>query len=109
MRWFGIPWLVRRWAFRRGVRSGNDLVHFAALVVIGRSAFLRRTARIKGVRGREPAWLALAGVFFAKDILTKLTVKETEMLSTEILRAGQHVTITSIAPTTRRRRRAASS
>ncbi|HSJ91488.1 MAG TPA: hypothetical protein VK917_05435 [Ilumatobacter sp.] len=107
-RWLGIPWLVRRWAFRRGVRSQNDLVHFIALVVIGRAAFLRRNARIKGVYGREPVWLVLSGLFFAKDLVERLTVKDAEVVTTETLRAGDRIQISPIAPSTRSSRRAAS-
>jgi hypothetical protein len=104
----GISWLLRRWAFRRGVRSQNDLIHFAALVVIGRSAFLRRNARIKGVYGREPAWVALAGLFFVTDLVRKIAVKEADVVTTEVLRVGDRVQISSIPPRSRRGRRATS-
>lgn len=107
-RWFGIPWLMRRWAYRRGLRSQNDLTYFLALLYVGRTAFLRRSARVRGVYGREPVWLAVAGVFFAKDLVTKLTVKEVDVLTTETLRAGDSIRITSVPPSRRRGRRAAS-
>lgn len=102
----GFSWVLRRWAYRRGLRSQSDLVHFAALLVVGRAAFLRRTARVKGVYGREPVWVAVAGLFFAKDTFEKLTRKEVEFLTTEHLRAGDRLQITPIPPSTRRRRRA---
>ena len=107
-RWSGIPWLVRRWAYRGGLRSQNDLVHFVALLVVGRGAFLRRSARVRGVYGREPIWLAMAGLFFAKDTVGKLTRKEVEYVTTERLRVGDRVQISPIPPSTRRGRRAAS-
>ena len=107
-RWFGIPFLVRRWAFRSGVRSDNRLAYFVAMVVIGRSAFLRRNARLKGVYGNEMGWRVLAGAFFAKDLVEKLTVKEVEVVTTETLKAGERLQLTSIPPSTRRGRRAAS-
>lgn len=107
-RWFGIPWLVRRWAFRSGVRSDNQVAYFVAMVVIGRSAYLRRNARIKGVYGRDTGWRVLAGAFFAKDLIAKLTVKEVDVLRTETLKAGERIQVTSIPPSTRRGRRAAS-
>lgn len=108
-RWFGIPWLVRRWAFRSGVRSDNRVEYFLAMVVIGRAAYLRRSAKIRGVYGNETGWRVLAGFFYAKDLLAKLTVKEVDVLTTETLKAGERVQITSIPPAGRRRRRARAS
>ena len=100
-------WILRRWAMYQGVRSNSALLRFAALLFIGRSQFLRRTSMRQGVYGGNRGWQAVAGMFFLNDMVKKLTVKETETLTTETLKAGQSVLITSIPPTKGRRKRSA--
>jgi len=70
-------------------------------------AFVRRSAMRRGVFGGNPAWQTIAVAFFVNDMRKKFLVKQSDLLSTEVLEAGQTVTITSIPPAPRRRKRSA--
>ena len=100
-------WIIRRWAMYQGVRSESALFRFLALLLIGRTQFLRTSSMRRGVYGGSRGWQAVAGVFFLNDMVKKLTVRETEKLSIETLKAGQSVLVTSIPPSEKRSRRSA--
>lgn len=101
-------WWIRRWALGRGLRSDNEAFRFIGHLVLGGTGFLRARASRRGVVRRQPAWVAVARLFFVIDLVRRFGVKEVDVLPTETLRAGDRIQITSIPPRGRRGRRSTS-
>jgi hypothetical protein len=70
-------------------------------------SLIRTKALHEGILGASRWWKLVAVVVFGSGIIRKLVGKQPQHLGTEKLVAGQSVTITAIAPASRRQRRAA--
>jgi hypothetical protein len=71
------------------------------------SRIARRGGLYKGVLGGQRGWLAFGGLFWAGRALKKVLVRQESYVTTETLQPGDRITLTAIAPPTRRERRAA--
>ena len=67
---------------------------------------LRRNALYKGAFGGSRGWMAVGVVMWGPRIFRKYLGKHEEVLATEKLTAGQFVSVESIAPPTRKQRKA---
>lgn len=69
--------------------------------------FLKRNATYKGLLGGSRGWLTLFGIFTTFRFFGKYVGREEQFLTKETLKPGQAMTITAIAPPTRRENKAA--
>jgi len=97
---------LRRKVLRRGMRSKNDVIRLAALLMVGRPALVRHTAFTDGLAGRDRFWRVVAFGILASDAFRKLAVKEPDRLGIERLIPGQSVAVTALPASARRSRRA---
>jgi hypothetical protein len=79
--------------------SLQTLLHPASLI--------RQKALREGIFGPSRWWKLIAVVVFGSGIIRRFLGKQPQHLGTEKLVAGQSVTITAIAPVSRRQRRVA--
>jgi len=70
------------------------------------TALLRRSALYKGFFGGHRGWMAVGVVLWAPRLARKYLGKHEELIAVEKLTAGQFVRLESIAPPTRRQRKA---
>ena len=70
------------------------------------TALLRRSALYKGFFGGSRGWMAVGVALWGPRLLRKYFGKHPEFVTTEKLRAGQIVRLESIAPPTRKQRKA---
>lgn len=90
--------ILRRRAMRRGLRGDSAMWQFVALMLMGGSSAMKLTARREGFFGGSRFWKTVFYAVIVNDLVKKIAVKETEVLSTEKLTAGQSVTITALDP-----------
>lgn len=76
------------------------------LSLLSPAIIIRRNALQKGLLGGNRGWLAVFLALWMKGVLKKHTAKQSEVVAVERLTAGQFVSVRSIAPLTRRQRRA---
>jgi hypothetical protein len=69
--------------------------------------FLKRNATYKGLLGGSRGWLTLFGIFTTFRFFGKYVGREEQYLTKETLKPGQAMTITAIAPPSRRENKAA--
>jgi hypothetical protein len=67
--------------------------------------YLRRNAKEKGLLGGRRGWFGVFLVLTGARIARRHIGREAEHLTVETLRPGQSLSITAIAPTTRRDRK----
>ena len=70
------------------------------------TALLRRNALYKGVLGGSRGWMAVGVVLWGPRLARKYFGKQEEVIAIEKLTAGQAIRLESIAPPTRKQRRA---
>ena len=70
------------------------------------TALLRRSALYKGFFGGSRGWMAIGVVLWGPRLARKYFGKHPEIVAIERLRAGQFVRLESIAPPTRKQRKA---
>jgi hypothetical protein len=92
---------VRKNVMYRGLHSGSLLSLLRPSVVI------RRNVLQKGLMGRSSGWLAIGALLWGKDAMKRVFGKREEVLTTEVLKKGQFLSIQALRPPTRRERRAA--
>lgn len=92
---------VRSNVMYRGLNSGNPLSLLRPSVII------RRNVLQKGLLGRSTGWLAVGVLLWSKDAMKHLFGKRVEVVTTEVLKKGQFISIEALRPPTRRQRRAA--
>jgi hypothetical protein len=56
---------------------------------------------------QQPMWAGMAGAFLVLRVVLRAVSRRPEVVATDRLKPGQSVTITAIAPPTRRQRKAA--
>ncbi|MEX0847853.1 MAG: hypothetical protein WD023_08735 [Ilumatobacteraceae bacterium] len=76
------------------------------LSLISPAIIVRRNALQKGVLGGNRVWLAVFAGLWLKRFISRNTSKQSELVSVERLTKGQFVSVRSIAPPSRRQRRA---
>jgi len=70
------------------------------------TALLRRNALYKGVLGGSRGWMAVGVVLWGPRLARKYFGKQEEVIAIEKLTAGQAIRLESIAPPTRKQRKA---
>ena len=70
------------------------------------TALLRRNALYKGVFGGSRGWVVVGAFMWGPRVCRRLFGKTEEIVAIERLRAGQFVRVESIAPPTRKQRKA---
>jgi hypothetical protein len=70
------------------------------------TALLRRNALYKGAFGGSRGWMAVGVIVWGPRLARKYFGKHEEVIAVEKLKAGQFVRLESIAPPTRRQRKA---
>ena len=70
------------------------------------SRLARRGGLYKGLLGGQRGWLAFGALFWGGRAWKKVVARQESYVTTERLEPGQTVTLTAIAPATRRPRRA---
>jgi hypothetical protein len=76
------------------------------LTLLSPAIIIRRNALQKGVLGGNRGWLAVFLALWMKGVIKKHTAKQSELVAVERLTSGQFVSVRSLAPLTRRQRRA---
>jgi hypothetical protein len=71
------------------------------------SRLIRRAALYKGLFGGSKGWLAVGAVIWGRGFAKKAFGRNEEVVATEVLKAGQFVRLESLAPPTRKQRKAA--
>ena len=75
-------------------------------VLLSPTALLRRSALYKGVFGGSRGWLAVGVALWGPRFFRKYFGKHEEVIAVEKLTAGQFVRLESVAPPTRKQRKA---
>jgi hypothetical protein len=73
---------------------------------LGLYGLLRSTATRRGVRGNSRIWLWVSVLLWIGSTTRRFFGKQPEILSTEVLKRGQAVTVQSIGPLSKRERAA---